>query len=188
MKLIDFTNDERFNALRRAMGAPLVTWGEQSEWVPLDIDAILSEAGIDVDIEDIDILPDGSLVYAGRRVLVYIRDQMSDGGYRFHLADCSTLQGMRYAGKFGRYVVATRADGQFLVNQMYVYPPKEGVLMELRVCKNCLEHMNYKGYANAYGQRNSIWTNFSTEEFFKTHQTKHADIPTHTDKTAPFSA
>src|SRR5690348_6932816 len=83
----------------------------------------LAGEGIDIPLDQVQVLNDGTHVYKGRRVIVYIRDVTE---YRdkvampkFHLAMCSTLNKMMHRGRFQtRYVVATRDDGKFSIQRI----------------------------------------------------------------------
>ena len=141
MKLPDFKNDEALNRLLQEMGASLIPW------VP-EIDQLV-EAGIDVSPDDITTASNGTLEYKGRTVAVYIRDQQVSSDdpeslCKFHVADCLTLKAMRSAGRYERYVVATRTDGKFIVN----FLNRGGYRGERRlyVCKHCLTRLNDKNY------------------------------------------
>src|SRR5690349_5401909 len=75
-------------------------------------EGLTSGAGVDVNIEDVEIAKDGTLSFKGRRVILYIRDVSVFGDRsglpRYHLASCSTLQEAKMHGRFGRrYVVST---------------------------------------------------------------------------------
>src|SRR5262249_15899590 len=125
MKLPDFTHDLSLNALRRAMGAT-APGGFSPSYRPslLTQDELdqLAGGGIDVTFDEITKLEDGTLGYKDSRVLVYIRDVSTYGGDftlpRFHVAYCRTLDEMRAARRFERYVVATRDDGQFWIHKI----------------------------------------------------------------------
>lgn len=125
MKLPDFTQDAGLNALRAAMGAELGEFKAAKLQPPLTPDEIerLATVGIEVPLEQVEVLNDGTYVYKGRRVIVYIRDVPEYGDRthepKFHLAVCRTLTMMMDAGKYQvRYVVSTRDDGLFSVQRI----------------------------------------------------------------------
>jgi hypothetical protein len=123
MKLPNFLVSNDFIRLKSSMGIPRDKLG--------DLQAIeirhrrttreelrqLSEEGLDVDKEDVIPLPDGTLSYKDRRVLLYIRDISHYGGNysepRFHFADCATVRQMRENLRFGRFVIADHENGTF---------------------------------------------------------------------------
>jgi 5-methylcytosine-specific restriction endonuclease McrA len=180
------------------MGAELVEIKmESTPWQKIDTDDLLgrlnSIEGILVEnISDIKIKEDGTFEYRGQKVLVYIRDQRYNphygrGEYKFHISNCETINRYIQNNRFDRYVVSTRTDGKFLVNIKNSVTnsfEKKNVIMELKVCKNCLLTLNYNGYTNHYGGT-QIYNNFELKEFFSQYSTRHTTIPTHTDTSAP---
>ena len=190
MNLPDFSQDEGFNRLRERMGAELIAWKSEGIWDPINIDEILVTTGVDTSLDDVGAADDGTLEYRGRRVVVYIRDQvMAYQPYKFHVADCDTLQNMRQSGRSERYVVATRTDGMFIVNTF-----EEDRVIErdaehrLFVCRNCLKRLNYKNYDTArYIERTRICESFDLREFFEVYPSQIKREPTHTDTTAPLN-
>lgn len=170
MNLIDFTNHPALNALRDKMNALLVVNWETSSWTGVDAEGLLrrlnSLEGIEVDINEIIPSKNGTFEYKGQKVLVYIRDQYFNfrhrgGGYKFHIANCDTMKKAFQTGRQDRYVVSTRTDGRFLVNVR----KHSSKIEELRVCKNCLLKLHYKGYNHPKGR--SIYEKFSLSEFFQ---------------------
>lgn len=118
MRLPDFTDDKPLTELRRQMNAALRDFVPAETAYTLTPDEIerLATEGIEVPIEDVQVLNDGTHVYKGRRVIVYIRDVAEYGGRyslpRFHLAMCDTLGRMIDEGRYKkRYVVASLARG-----------------------------------------------------------------------------
>ena len=172
---VDFS---RFDTALRNMGASESRFTLTAALDPLDWTEIeaLSGDGIEVKFEETDRVGPGILAYQGRQVLLYIQDHggsvsqvLRDGatGRRFHVADCSTLQSMRAGGRFERYVVTNRLDGKFYITGRSYYdgPIKDGEA-SLKVCQNCLNHLNYKNVR----QRNtaaSVSKNFNISEFFE---------------------
>lgn len=123
-----------------------------------EIDSQL-RVGIVVDINEIKKIERGLLSYKDRQVLLYIQDHdysimeaLNDGalGKKYHVAYCITLEEMQCKGKYNRYVAKNDIDGRFLIDgkneetNEYI----KGTT-DLKVCKNCLRHLNYKGYENS---------------------------------------
>ena len=171
---VDF--DSLFLCARR-MGAPESNFGISLDRIASDpIDIQLSE-GKEIKLEDLS-SSEGLLSYKGRQVLLYIPDQgwsvdeaLNDGkkGRRFHVADCKTLSEMRAKGRFERYVVTNNLSGEFDVygTSKDTRTEREGVA-NLMVCRNCLEHLNYKGYrSQSRGERWSNFVDFSISKFFE---------------------
>ena len=134
--------------------------------------------------------PHGELLtHKGEQVVLYIKDTRQ-GKYtllhypeearRFHVADCRTIKEMRSKGRFERYVVTTRQDGKFLVEAA---DSDEEFEAPLRVCKNCLTHLDWKGYARSRSDK--VWKGFSLRDFFAECTTFFPSKPRYTDRTAP---
>lgn len=197
MRLPDFTQFPPLNQLRELMAAELRIWSPFIHWDQFTPDEWkkLNTIGIDVNIEDVVPAEDGTLEYKGQKIVVYIRDQRISivqtkpgGGYRFHIADCKTLQDMRAKGRYERYVVSTRKDGRFVVNRVvhFGYVVEREVECEIPVCKNCLDSINYANYRSEGREtRYRIWTSFSLIEYFDKYTSRIRVKPTYTEKTAP---
>jgi hypothetical protein len=169
MRLPDFTNDAGLLALRRSMGADAPGSFSPSyrpdELTVAELELLATE-GKDVSIDDVVVFKDGTLIYKDSRVLVYIRDVF---GFqpRFHIADCATLQEMRRADRFGRYVVTTRDDGLFPVNR--VHRQISFQVIPLRVCQHCLNKLAFDDFSFALYQcdRKKIVSRFTIHRFFE---------------------
>ncbi len=154
---------------------------------PLDqIDIVLSETGIDVDLNDINTLT-GLLAYKDRQVLLYIQDHgrqirnvLRDGslGKKYHVAFCQTLSEMKAKGRFERYVATTKTSGEFLISGFNIQTrkPDQGEA-RLQVCKNCLRYLNYQGYQQGHQQNYKVFLNFSLAEFFATYSSFFPHLP-----------
>lgn len=201
MKLPDFTKDAQLNTLRQLMGAPLGEFTPATNRDVLTADEIeaLTKQGIDVSLDEVHALPDGTLAYKNSRVILYIRDvaYYRDGNQpnlpRFHVADCRTLETMRANNRFERYVVATRDDGLFSLN---IIPPNEwsggvrSVTEQLPVCQNCLTKLRWDGFAHGMDKltRRDIVDRFSIAQFFGVYgKTLVTKAPLHDAKTAPLN-
>lgn len=147
MKLPNFFEFEPLNNLRKKMNAKII---QDIEIVKVDV---LSEeelskltgVGLDISINDVKVLEDGTLAYKNARVVLYIRDWTYPTGHpKFHVSDCKTLQDMRSKGRVARYVVASRNDGVFNVNILNKNTNNfENKDLKLSVCKNCLSNINW---------------------------------------------
>jgi hypothetical protein len=195
VELPDFLVWPEFNSMRTRMGAPLANrFGPNIKIATIDLPVIerLRKGGIDVDIDEVRVLDDGTLAFKDYRVLLYIRDVNSYSGQqqmpRFHLTFCSTLQQMRQNKRFARYVVANRDDGLFQVN--LVGKSTEPSVLELNVCKNCLTHLNWKDYRtqDTRAAQDAIVRKFVLTDFFAAYpQDLVAVKPIHTSETAPLN-
>lgn len=171
-----------FNALLRAvntMGAKERILSLNSTLPDLEEIDVQLKQGISVDINEIKVLDNSLLSYKGRQVLLYIQDHswnimaaINDGaqGKKYHVSNCSTLTNMRLQGRYDRYVATNDIDGFFLIDGINQDTGKliEGKT-ELKVCQNCLKHLNYKKYKGSSSLM-QVFNTFSLEEFFTTYQ------------------
>lgn len=188
MRLPDFKQHDSFNQLRSRMNAQLVDWSEGGVWNSIDIDEILETTGHDISPEELTIARDGTLEYKGRKVVVYIRDQrVQYQPYKFHVADCKKLTEMRENDRYYRYVVSNRTDGTFTVNSFdHGRIVEKDTTKKMSICRYCLIHLNYEGYANRNDQtRTRILESFELDDFFQKYPSQINIEPTHTNVTAP---
>lgn len=194
IKLPDFIEFEPLNKLRRLMNAKLVDINFTVENRLTEEDLKLNSIdGLENDnIDEIKILPDGTLVYKDRtRVLIYIRDvavYSENWGNlpKFHIANCKTFKEMSENGKKERYVVSTRTNGDFKVN-LIRNNKEESKIVRLLVCMNCLHSIQYKRFYNRLPneEKYNIRDTFSIKEYFDLYP---RDLiikkPTYTDLTS----
>jgi len=189
----------RFPGLGRlvdAMGATPVPWASTAK-SPGELKSVTRlRHGIDVGLDQVTVAGNRVLGFAGRPVLLYIKDTRQDREVllgnpektkRFHVADCDTLETMRHKGRFGRYVATNNTSGVFRVDAMDPRTrERREIEAPLRVCRNCLEALDFQGYrAASLDRRHAIWREFSLAEFFKRHTPRFKGSPHHTDNTAP---
>src|SRR5690606_23083484 len=140
------------HAAKRALGAAdlpfVLTRGAAIETIEEEL-----IKGIEIKLDDLASTA-GLLTYEGRQVLLYIPDQGGnisavlggerEKGKRFHVAECDTLEKMRRANRFERYIATTDVSGIFAVHgQDFNFGSREGHA-PLHVCINCLKALNYK--------------------------------------------
>jgi hypothetical protein len=189
VQLPDFDLDTRFTRLRQLIGATEIVQLREPDWKDWD------GFGIDIgDISEVEVNPDVTLSYRGRRVLVYIRDQAvstTDDGlrdFRYHVAECRTLKNMREQNRFGRYVVTTRTDGRFVVNlfrQGETDPFEAAFVRDMEVCKNCLTALDWRSYTRlAREEKKTCWRDFDPEAFLSEYGSRIKGLPTQTPETA----
>ena len=174
MKLPNFEEDADLNALRRAMGAELRDYSAAPSSDVLTIEEIerLAGEGIEIPLDQVQVLNDGTHFYKGKRVIVYIRDVAEYGSRvsmpKYHLAMCSTLYTMIDEGRYQkRYVVATRDDGKFSIQKIR----GETVIKsdeKLDICQQCLDELKYKSFSLRMDKdvRVKVVRSFSIKEFF----------------------
>lgn len=174
------------HAVVQRMGAEPAAFSLESQTRPLDLIDIRLREGIELpDLEEVE-SNNGLLSYQGRQILLYIQDQgnsikkvLEDGsqGKKFHVADCRTLKNMKTKGRFERYVVTNKLDGEFVVfgTDWHTGQNVEGYA-QLQVCQNCLEALNYKGARHR--KKCEIAQNFGIQEFFSIYNSFFPDVPT----------
>jgi hypothetical protein len=201
MTLPDFIEFEPFNRLRRLMNAPLpenfVSGYIINRLTYDDLDKALEGIeGVTVeDISDVKPLPDGTLAYKDRRVLLYIRDRRAFRKYdphhnlpKFHMVNCKKLEEMKQHGQFEKYVISTRTDGKFKINFIYELDREQSAISELKVCRWCLHRLSYKGHGDHKRRRGEIYGTFQLSEYFASYpKNLISTLPAHTDDTAPLN-
>ena len=199
MKLPDFKAFEPFNALKGKMGIPRDVFGDlRVEIAPgrltlTELKTLATPAGLDVSIDDIVVLPDGTLGLKGQRVVLYIRDKSSYGtNYsdpRFHLANCVTLIQMRENNRFGKYVANNNTTGRFEMN-LIKHGRVSQTTRELSVCQNCLEFLKFRNFALSQpaSNREKAVATFSLLDFFEKYSKSfHVQFPKYDSKSAPLN-
>ena len=160
MKLPDYTEFVSLTKLRNIMGAKLGVFIPAENPHRLTAEELdkLATIGIDIPLNEVKVLSDGTLGYKNSRVILYIRDvtQYKDTALeevrlpRFHVSDCKTLQDMRDNNRFERYVVSTREDGVFNLN---IINKRESTTVKiserLNICQNCLSKLSWNGFATS---------------------------------------
>ena len=200
MKLPDFFLFEPLNRLKEQMGLSRETVGNltvaisQPRLTEVELDKLASQDGLDISLDDLVILEDGTLGYKNSRVLLYIRDVSVFGGRekqpRYHLSNCSTLQEMRERKRFNsRYVVSTNVDGKFKLNLIDGRITRTE-LVALTVCQNCLGHLHFNGSRLEWhrAKRQEALQAFELEHFFEQYpRSLHASQPKHNSDSAPLN-
>ena len=189
MKLPDFTQNVGMNRLRERMSAEFKTWTSDIVWEETSLEDTLSLYGeIEIPFEWLTVEEDKTLSFRGRKVLVYIRDH-NEGGYepKFHMASCSTIQEQVNNKRYDRYVASIKTDGHFKVNVKTSRRAVREEEWQLKVCKNCLEALNYNGYHKHHSniQKDKAVASFSIEEFFQKYTHQSILQPKHTSATSP---
>lgn len=158
-------------------GSGFVLGEKLVDFEPIDVEL---ETGIKINITELD-AGTGLISLKGRQVLLYIRDhsQIYDlaiadpgRGNKFHIAWCKTLDTMRQDGRFGRYHATNRLDGFFEIDDGHGRHQD----IELNVCKNCLEKLNYRESANK-AIRQIVFASFVLKDFFSHYSTCFSYMP-----------
>jgi hypothetical protein len=197
MKLTDFKIFAPFNSLKAKMGIPPDVYGNLSVEIspgritPADLKSLGTPGGLDVAIDDVVVLPDGTLGLKGQRVVLYIRDKASYSvNYsdpRFHLANCITLVQMRENNRFGKYVATNNSSGRFELN-LIRHEKVTATTRELLVCQNCLEYLQFRNFSRSLpaADRERDVAAFSLSDFFEKYpKSFHSQFPKYDSTAAP---
>ncbi|MGL4672298.1 HNH endonuclease [Cetobacterium sp.] len=203
MKLINFNEFLSFKKMRENMGIPkdYKPKFESSEAILREIKfKEIKTKGLDISIDELCVASDKTLEhkdFPGQKMLVYIRDfsgdyvkDEKDMAYfpKFHLAWCSTLDGMHKSKKYDRYVVSQRNDGIFLLNKATNgRVVKKDIELPLLVCKNCLKALGYKSYGASQIISNQVFNNFTVKQFLDEYNTEIHIEPIHTSLDQPLN-
>lgn len=158
---------------------------------PIDVEL---ETGKDIEIDDLD-TGTPLLSYKGRQILLYIRDHRGKfhaavknpgtEGNKFHLAHCTTLESMERRNRYQRYVATTRLDGLFTIEETDGWSGNPRTAdVALRVCQNCLYHLNYQNTRGSDSHRRWLADNFAVTHFFSHYSTAFKYVPASLGKTA----
>jgi hypothetical protein len=140
----------------------------------------------EVGLDELEIPADGQpyLDGTGRPVFIYIRDVRLNADHataeaaaahpedytRVHLTECSTISDMRRQNRFQRYVRTNSRSGAL---KMHLTSRLGSVLsgaIDLRVCRNCLNAMDWQGYRNkSVGEKKRAWRAFDRAIFLETY-------------------
>ncbi len=184
--------DVDFSALAesvRRMGASAVAWTPEAPG--LDERAILRErlssTGIEISLNDVVAGPGGLLTYKNEQVILYIKDTHKslevlrdepEKAVRFHVADCRTLESMRAESRFERYVVTRNTTGVFQCDWKNFDTGERGeVGSRLKVCKNCLNLLRWRGYGMPRHPKGPIWNGFDLSDFLLEYATFFTSLP-----------
>lgn len=200
MRLPNFYSFDALNELRRRMGIPQEVYGTFSSGTAShrltadELDRLTSGEGIDVDFDQLVVLPDGTFAYKDSRVLLYIRDVHVHGDRdrepRYHVSHCETLKEMRRRGRFHiRYVIATELNGVFKLN-LISDGQRRTEKRRLAVCQNCLAELGFDGFDRQWArvQRKEFVREFTPERFFGVYpRSLHFELPGFAEDTAPIN-
>lgn len=118
--------------------------------------------------------PFGHILYKGRPIIIYIRDQMlSVEKYQkqeynpFHICNCAAIRDARLTNRLaGRYVVTYNTSGVFSINisvfegsgaHKKVYANIETRDVKLQVCQDCLHQLGWRNFNKYIGDTDEWW-------------------------------
>lgn len=125
------TDFSKLDDLLKRIGVPF------QPFVSPEIEELITSTGLPVESDDVKVALNGTLEYQGRKVVLYIRDVRGHLP-KYHVVDCRTLKDMRSIGKYKRYVVTRRTDGEFILNFADNLSRENPETYRLDICKNCL--------------------------------------------------
>lgn len=180
MKLPNFLNDPELNELRASMGATELGMFRLSvnpyRITMAELEALIADS---IDLrgwEELKALPDRTLAYKDRRVILHRRDVPVLGPGRardhelphFHLASCPIVRRLRDADMNARHAVSAREDGLFAVN-LTRGPDIRPSLEALPVCEDCLGELAFDLCSphSAASERRGALAGFSVPRFFE---------------------
>lgn len=180
---LDLTDLVRLGRIMMPEGSGFSLGRSTTVFEPIDV---ALGVGKEISLDDLD-ESTGLLSVEGRQVVLYIKDHtnrfeaaLQDGarGNRFHIAHCQTLEDMKRKNRYQRYVATNRLDGIFPIEGSSGWggQSQKGEA-RLKVCKYCLQRLNYKNSAD-YAARQRNFDTFSFAEFFSRYSTCFKYMPT----------
>ena len=181
MELLDFTEFEAFNELRRKIGtdklgyfelfdpAIHLTGAERSE---------LENPGKLLRPQEIKVLPDKTLAMKNSRVLAYVPDENYFRNRReyptYHLAQCEEFETLRRELPGQELLVTTRVSMDYDLVKLRPGGDVSVVNHGMVVCKHCLHTLRYKDF-DAYrnrkrGYSQKVLSEFRLQDFFRLYQ------------------
>jgi hypothetical protein len=155
MQLPNFLDDPALNDLRTQMGARELGTFRLSvnayRFTVRELEQLILE-GIEIRyLDEVRALPDGTLCYKDRRVLLYTREAaagaLTTGTTAaplppYHFSNCATVRRLREQPGFARHTVSAREDGYFQIGLTGGSQPQES-LQRLRACEECLQELAF---------------------------------------------
>lgn len=186
---LDLTDLVRLGRIMMPEGSGFSLGRSATVFEPIDV---ALGVGKEISLDDLD-ESTGLLSVEGRQVVLYIKDHtnrfeaaLQDGarGNRFHIAHCQTLEDMKRKNRYQRYVATNRLDGIFPIEEASGWggQSQKGEA-RLKVCKYCLQRLNYKNSAE-YAPRQRNFDSFSFAEFFSHYSTCFKYMPKMLDEKA----
>lgn len=181
MELLDFTEFEAFNELRKKMGTDKLGFFELFDpaiHLTGEERSQLETTGQLLPLNDIKVLPDKTLAIKNSRVLAYIP---SENWFRerreyptYHLARCSELDEIAHEHPQQEFLVTTRIAEDYELMKMRSGGEVSVVAHGFVVCKHCLHKLRYKNFdefrnrKRGYSQK--VLGEFNLKEFYKLYQ------------------
>lgn len=200
MMLPDFKLDSGLNGLKSLMGLSTDEYGDYkptqiTSGLTLDeLKKLESGEGVEIELSDLTQLPDGTIAFKERRVLLYIRDKhiynnksIEDNYPKYHFFNCKTLVQMQKSQRFHRYKVAAEMTGSFQIN-LFRDGQKTTTKVPLNACAYCLYELNHDDFRLLRAiERKEYISKFKPVHFFELKPKVHSftNLPASTEMTSP---
>lgn len=158
MHLPNFLDDPALNDLRTQMGARELGTFRLSvnayRFTVRELEQLILE-GIEIRyLDEVRALPDGTLGYKDRRVLLYGRE-MTPGIPTtalppYHFSNCAAVRSLREQPGFTRHAVSAREDGFFQISGMSGASPPQESLQRLSACEQCRQELGFDAVPAAF--------------------------------------
>ncbi|MDR0385234.1 MAG: hypothetical protein LBH60_04070 [Prevotellaceae bacterium] len=113
--------------------------------------------------EELEANKKGRIEISGKLALAYVKKQRAGTEYKFHIALCSTLTAAANVRDRSKYGVSPRE--KFRITRVYSNGRIEEMDVRLKICRHCLQTLNYQGYNNATNRgKDAIYRNFKLDE------------------------
>ena len=177
-----------FDQLKKAakkMGADEIVFAPkliQTQDIEL-IEELSTSQGLSINPEEIEV-KDGLLSYKGHQVVLFIPDHSYRGvvtvlqnkniGNKYHIAECSTIEGMKRKGRYEqRYNASRNPNGIFKIFDSF-----QETETPLNICQNCLKHINFKNFrALSYDQRLHFVDHIKIDDILSVYSTFFKQLP-----------
>lgn len=201
MKLPDFKLDSGLIGLKSLMGLAVEEYGDYqptqiTSGLTLDeLKKLESGEGVEIELDDLTQLPDGTIGFKERRVLLYIRDKhiynnnksLEESYPKYHFFNCKTLIQMKKQERFYKYKVAAEMTGVFQVN-FFQENKKTTSKVPLNACAFCLHELNQGDFRKLKHEARKMYiSQFKPAHFFELKPKIHSftNLPASTAMTSP---
>lgn len=115
-------------------------------------------------------------------MVLYIFDQQAiyneenESNYKFHISFCKTVD--EYIYKKNRWSALKKDNDIFEIRETDINRNHKIVNKKMKVCRNCLERINYKNFNHlSREEKENVINNFSLKEFFSIYENNFMYIP-----------
>lgn len=165
--MIDFLQDDAWNALRRQMNAPLVDADDVPATIVgglslTELEALATD-GIDTTVDQLKIAPDQTLFFKDARVWVTLTADLST----IHVTACSTIQ----AALQQDCQIATHTQRHIEMSVVNAAGEWDVAHQQQLVCLDCLRTLNWQGMQSDLPEtlQQHIEQHFDLNDFYQTY-------------------